>query len=154
VALRILNRGQLLFFQATPGCQGVLLSPLRGPTVSPVWYQMRRRTWTNGGHGAVNVAGERVGGFEKTFQVNYLAPFLLTWLLTGKLTASAAKVIQTSSVGARMARKFDIDDLDEIWPSAGIESAHERHHRCPLKNRQNARERQSATRLVSVGHAD
>ena len=34
-------------------------------------------------------------GFERTFQVNYLAPFLLTLRLMDKLIASQATVIQT-----------------------------------------------------------
>ncbi|MFD2418700.1 SDR family NAD(P)-dependent oxidoreductase [Amycolatopsis pigmentata] len=53
-----------------------------------------------------------VDGFEKTFQINHLAPFLLTRLLMDKLTASRATVLQTSSVGARLAGKLDLDDLD------------------------------------------
>ncbi|MBD7956460.1 SDR family NAD(P)-dependent oxidoreductase [Microbacterium sp. Sa4CUA7] len=50
-------------------------------------------------------------GFEKTFQVNHLAPFLLTNLLRERLVESAAAVIQTSSVAARRFARFDIDDL-------------------------------------------
>jgi NAD(P)-dependent dehydrogenase (short-subunit alcohol dehydrogenase family) len=50
-------------------------------------------------------------GFEKTFQVNHLAGFLLTTLLMPTLTASAAMVLQTSSVAAKNAGKVDIDDL-------------------------------------------
>ena len=50
-------------------------------------------------------------GFEKTFQVNHLAPFLLTHLLLPVLTASSAAVLQTSSVAARRYGKLDIDDL-------------------------------------------
>ena len=64
---------------------------------------------------AGGVFGDRtktVDGFEQTFQINHLAPFLLTHLLLDKLTASRATVIQTSSVGARTARKLDLDDLD------------------------------------------
>ncbi|MCG2803738.1 MAG: SDR family NAD(P)-dependent oxidoreductase [Cellulomonas sp.] len=50
-------------------------------------------------------------GFESTFQVNYLAPFLLTELLHDRLVASRATVINTSSVaGARFGR-LDLDDL-------------------------------------------
>ena len=53
-------------------------------------------------------------GFEKTFQVNHLAGFLLTRLLMDKLSASGAKVIQTSSFAANVwGRGFDIDDLDQ-----------------------------------------
>jgi NAD(P)-dependent dehydrogenase (short-subunit alcohol dehydrogenase family) len=51
-------------------------------------------------------------GFEKTFQVNHLAPFLLTNLLMDKLLTSRASVIQTSSSGARLFGKLNIDDLD------------------------------------------
>jgi NAD(P)-dependent dehydrogenase (short-subunit alcohol dehydrogenase family) len=50
-------------------------------------------------------------GFEKTFQVNHLAAFLLTTLLMPTLTTSAAMVLQTSSIAARTASRFDIDDL-------------------------------------------
>lgn len=50
-------------------------------------------------------------GFEKTFQVNHLAPFLLTHLLLPTLTASRARVIQTASVAARTFSRFDLDDL-------------------------------------------
>jgi NAD(P)-dependent dehydrogenase (short-subunit alcohol dehydrogenase family) len=51
-------------------------------------------------------------GFEKTFQVNHLAPFLLTDLLLDRLLASRASVIQTSSSGARLFGRLAIDDLD------------------------------------------
>ncbi|AZS89395.1 SDR family NAD(P)-dependent oxidoreductase [Streptomyces griseoviridis] len=52
-----------------------------------------------------------VDGFERTFQVNHLAPFLLTRLLMDRLVASGASVIQTSSVGARLTGRVDLDDL-------------------------------------------
>ncbi|MEV7630748.1 SDR family NAD(P)-dependent oxidoreductase [Actinoplanes sp. NPDC089786] len=52
-----------------------------------------------------------VDGFQATFQVNHLAPFLLTRLLMDKLITSRAAVIQTSSAGARMGR-VDQDDFE------------------------------------------
>lgn len=64
---------------------------------------------------AGGIFGDRaktVDGFEKTFQVNNLAPFLLTNLLMDKLIASKATVIQTSSSGARLFGRLAIDDLD------------------------------------------
>lgn len=64
---------------------------------------------------AGGVFGDRaktVDGFEKTFQVNHLAPFLLTQLLLDKLIAGDASVIQTSSIAARMTGKIEMDDLE------------------------------------------
>lgn len=53
-----------------------------------------------------------VDGFEKTFQVNHLAPYLLTNLLIERLVASAASVINTSSIAARLYSRLDLDDLN------------------------------------------
>ncbi|MFS0793679.1 SDR family NAD(P)-dependent oxidoreductase [Microbacterium sp. 1P10AE] len=50
-------------------------------------------------------------GFEVTFQVNHLAPFLLTNMLRETLLESRASVIQTSSAAARLFSRFDVDDL-------------------------------------------
>lgn len=52
-----------------------------------------------------------VDGFERTFQINHLAPFLLTRLLMDTLVTSQASVIQTSST-LRPAREIDLDDLN------------------------------------------
>ena len=53
-----------------------------------------------------------VDGHEKTFQVNHLAPFLLTTLLLERLIESRAAVLNTSSVGNKLYGHVDIDDLD------------------------------------------
>ena len=50
-------------------------------------------------------------GHEKTFQVNHLAPFLLTTELMDVLTASNATVINTSSAANGFGR-LDLEDLD------------------------------------------
>lgn len=55
-------------------------------------------------------------GFERTFQVNHLAAFLLTHELMDVLLASRAAVVNTSSVGARLFGRLDIDDLND-WDS-------------------------------------
>jgi NAD(P)-dependent dehydrogenase (short-subunit alcohol dehydrogenase family) len=52
-------------------------------------------------------------GHELTFQVNHLAPFLLTALLRGPLSAARARVIATSSrAGAARDATVNIADLD------------------------------------------
>ncbi|EAP98095.1 putative oxidoreductase [Janibacter sp. HTCC2649] len=51
-------------------------------------------------------------GFDKTFQVNHLAPFLLTHLLMDRLVESDASVIQTASAAHRLFGNIDLDDLD------------------------------------------
>ncbi len=56
----------------------------------------------NNAGGALAAKQITADGFEKTFQINYLAPFLLTNLLMDKLCECRATVIQTSSVAANL----------------------------------------------------
>ena len=68
------------------------------------------------------VAGQRrvtADGFEEVFAVNHLAPFLLTNLLLGKLTASAPARVITVSSDAHTAARLDLDDLqlEHGWDS-------------------------------------
>ncbi|WP_318387384.1 SDR family NAD(P)-dependent oxidoreductase [Microbacterium maritypicum] len=53
-----------------------------------------------------------VDGFEKTMQVNHLAPFLLTNLLRPQLLKAEGAVINTSSIAHRLFGHLDVDDLD------------------------------------------
>jgi retinol dehydrogenase 14 len=50
-------------------------------------------------------------GYEMTFAVNHLAPFLLTNLLLGRLRASAPARVITTSSGAHGGGRLDFDDL-------------------------------------------
>lgn len=65
---------------------------------------------------AGGIMGERrltADGFESTFQVNHLAPFLLTSLLLPKLLSEGAKVVQTASLAANFyGSLFSLDDLN------------------------------------------
>lgn len=64
---------------------------------------------------AGGIFGDRtrtVDGFEKTLQVNHLAPFLLTNLLMPALLAADASVINTSSAAARLFGNIDLEDLN------------------------------------------
>jgi NAD(P)-dependent dehydrogenase (short-subunit alcohol dehydrogenase family) len=63
------------------------------------------------------IAGARravtVDGHELTFQVNYLAPFLLTMLLEERLVAARGRVITTSSrAGTARDARIVVEDLD------------------------------------------
>lgn len=57
-----------------------------------------------------NSRQQTVDGFEQTFQVNYLASFLLTRLLQPQLEAHNSVVINTSSI-ANLRAAIDFDDL-------------------------------------------
>jgi len=61
----------------------------------------------------LSARSETVDGFETTFAVNHLGPFLFTQLLTERLVASApARVVNVASTAHRSARRgLDFDDL-------------------------------------------
>jgi NAD(P)-dependent dehydrogenase (short-subunit alcohol dehydrogenase family) len=65
----------------------------------------------NNAGGVISDRARTADGFDPTFQINHLAPFLLTRLLMDRLIASRASVLQTSSIGARMSGRLDPDDL-------------------------------------------
>lgn len=64
----------------------------------------------NNAGGLVSPRQLSADGFEKTFQHNHLAPFLLTNLLLDRLEASNGRVVSTASVGNRMGH-VRLDDL-------------------------------------------
>ena len=68
----------------------------------------------NNAGGVFGTRDKTIDGFEKTFQVNYLAPFLLTTSLLPTLVRSNATVVQTASIAARLYGKLDIDNLDNL----------------------------------------
>lgn len=68
----------------------------------------------NNAGGLFGDPAKTVDGHEKTFQINHLAPFLLTHLLMDSLRAAeggGASVINTSSLANRFGH-LDLDDLD------------------------------------------
>lgn len=65
----------------------------------------------NNAGGIMGQRGLTVDGHEKTFQINHLAPFLLTTGLMEVLTASRASVINTSSAANALYGKMDLNDL-------------------------------------------
>ena len=72
--------------------------------------------------GGVSSARSRqvtIDGHERAFQVNYLAPFLLTTLLLDRLIESKATVISTSSSGNRLGR-IDLANLDSEKRYRGV----------------------------------
>lgn len=50
-------------------------------------------------------------GLEQTFQVDHLAPFLLTHRLMGPLLAARGTVVNTASMAARLFSGLDLDDI-------------------------------------------
>jgi NAD(P)-dependent dehydrogenase (short-subunit alcohol dehydrogenase family) len=64
----------------------------------------------------VEVTGD---GHEKMFQVNYLAPFLLTTTLLDRLVESRAAVLNTSSWSHKFLRGVAVDDFDNTSDLGG-----------------------------------
>jgi NAD(P)-dependent dehydrogenase (short-subunit alcohol dehydrogenase family) len=52
-------------------------------------------------------------GHERTYQVNYLAPFLLTTRLLDVLLESRATIVNTTSSSHKLIRRATVDDLED-----------------------------------------
>ena len=67
---------------------------------------------------------ETKDGFEATFAINHLGPFLLTTLLLDRITASApARIVDVSSTAHRSARRgLDFDDLQSNRRYSGMKA--------------------------------
>jgi NAD(P)-dependent dehydrogenase (short-subunit alcohol dehydrogenase family) len=66
----------------------------------------------NNAGGVFNKLHKTADGHEITFQVNYLAPFLLTTMLLDVLLDSRATIINTSSSSQKLLRKVSITDFE------------------------------------------
>ncbi|SLM99325.1 SDR family NAD(P)-dependent oxidoreductase [Brevibacterium yomogidense] len=53
-------------------------------------------------------------GFEKTFQVDHLAPFLLTHRLLDPLLKCGGTVVNTASIGAKIFGRLDLEDIQTL----------------------------------------
>jgi NAD(P)-dependent dehydrogenase (short-subunit alcohol dehydrogenase family) len=67
---------------------------------------------------------ETKDGYEATFAINHLGPFLLTTLLLDRITASApARIVNVASTAHRSARRgLDFDDLQSTKHYAGMQA--------------------------------
>jgi NAD(P)-dependent dehydrogenase (short-subunit alcohol dehydrogenase family) len=66
----------------------------------------------NNAGGLVSKPQTTADGLEKTYQVNYLAPFLLTTDLLDVLVVSRATVVNTTSSSHKLLRRFSVDSLE------------------------------------------
>lgn len=66
----------------------------------------------NNAGGMCSEAQLTADGYEKTYQVNYLAPFLLTTQLLDLLIDSSAAVVNTTSSSQKLLFRVSIDDLE------------------------------------------
>ncbi len=66
----------------------------------------------NNAGGLVSKPQTTADGLEKTYQVNYLAPFLLTTDLLDVLVDSRATVVNTTSSSHKLLRGFSVDSLE------------------------------------------
>ena len=88
------------------------LAQVRGLAKSLIAEFPRINVLANNAGGIFGTRVNTTDGFEVTFQVNYLAPFLLTHLLHDTLVSSRATVINTASLAAKLWGHLDLKDLN------------------------------------------
>ena len=71
----------------------------------------------NNAGGLVSKPETTADGLEKTYQVNYLAPFLLTTQLIDVLVDSRATVVNTTSSSHKLLRRVSVDVIGEHGPA-------------------------------------
>jgi NAD(P)-dependent dehydrogenase (short-subunit alcohol dehydrogenase family) len=76
----------------------------------------------NNAGGVFNAHTLTADGHDLTFQVNHLAPFLLTNLLLDRLAANRAAVIQTASHVAKTKAQLELDNLENTRHYAPIKA--------------------------------
>lgn len=97
----------------------------------------------NNAGGFLTVRKETDEGFETSFGVNYVGPFLLTSLLTERLAASApSRIVNVSSSQHKAAGAFDFDDLDMRTHFDGVRAYNRSKLAMLLFTRELARRRQ------------
>ena len=64
----------------------------------------------NNAGGLFDTEVRTVDGYERTWQVNVVAPFLLTGLLKDQLRGAGSVVVNTSSIAANLFSRFDPED--------------------------------------------
>ena len=89
-----------------------VLAEVRALAVTLLARYPRIDVLSNNAGGIMGLRQTTVDGNEKTFQVNHLAPFLLTNLLMDRLLESRATVINTSSVANSLLGNLVIGDLN------------------------------------------
>ncbi len=92
-------------------CDFASLADVRALAAEVLRRWPRLHVLVNNAGGVNPVRGVTVDGFERTFAVNHLAPYLLTRLLLDRLRASApARVVTVASAGHHRG-DLDFDDL-------------------------------------------
>jgi NAD(P)-dependent dehydrogenase (short-subunit alcohol dehydrogenase family) len=115
-AIRAAGGGQVAVFVADLSCQ----SQVRRLADEVLQGLSRIDVLVNNVGGYWNTRHATAEGFERTFALNHLAPFLLTNLLLDRLAHSAPSRVVTVSSNAHAQGRIDFDDLqgERSWSGA------------------------------------